>query len=604
MGSVKEQQFAKVAHQHGFISALDQSGGSTAKALKLYGIEESEYDGEAQMMDKVHEMRTRIITNPRYDGTRVIAAILFEVTIDREICGVPSAKYLWETKKVVPFLKIDKGLAEEKDGVQLMKDIPHLDKTLDKAVAAGIFGTKERSVIKLDNLAGIKAVVVQQFEIAKRVLAKDLVPILEPEVDIKAPNKDKCEKVLLNELMRGLSQLNPAQKVMFKLTLPSTPNLYLPLLGHPNTIRVVALSGGYNRAESCRLLKQNVGMSASFSRAFSEGMHVKQTEEEFSKTMDQSCEMIFRTSQVPTEKEYQMAKVSSQIGFLSALDQSGGSTPKALRLYGIEESEYSGDAQMMDKVHEMRTRIITNPKYHGARVIGAILFEATMDREICGMPSAKYLWEQKKVVSFLKIDKGLAKEKDGVQLMRDIPNLDETLDKAVAAGIFGTKERSVIKLNNAAGIKALVEQQFDVGKQVIAKGLVPILEPEVDINAPDKDKCEQALLGHLLDGLARLSPDQKVIFKLTLPSQLNLYQAVMIHPNTIRVVALSGGYNREDACKMLAANPGMIASFSRALSEGLSIKQTEEEFTHALDQSIEMIYQASGKVQGGRWGGA
>jgi len=288
-----------------------------------------------------------------------------------------------------------------------------------------------------------------------------------------------------------------------------------------------------------------------------------------------------------------MRKVATQDGFFAALDQSGGSTPKALKVYGIDESEYSGDEQMMDKVHEMRSRIITNPKFSGERTIGAILFEATMDRQIMDLSSAKYLWEQKKVVPFLKIDKGLAEEKDGVQLMKDMPQLDELLDKAVAAGIFGTKERSVIKLASEVGIKAVAEQQFEVGKQIIAKGLVPMLEPEVDINSAEKAACEKILLAALLDGLSKLTPDQKVMFKLTIPSEANLYKPLMEHPNTLRVVALSGGYNREDACRVLAQNSGMIGSFSRAFAEGMSAKQSDEEFTATIDLSCEMIYQAS-----------
>merc|ERR1712232_1025401 len=293
------------------------------------------------------------------------------------------------------------------------------------------------------------------------------------------------------------------------------------------------------------------------------------------------------------KKAFQMVKMSSQPGFISALDQSGGSTPKALKQYGIEESEYSGESEMMDKVHEMRTRIITNPNYHGARVIGAILFEATMDRQIQGMPTSRFLWEEKNVVPILKIDKGLADEKDGCQLMKDMPELDKLLNKARKNQIFGTKERSVIKAPNKDGIKAVAKQQFEVGLQVIKKGMIPILEPEVDINATDKAACEDILLAELLEGLKTLTPDQKVMFKLTIPTKANVYKPLMDHPNTVRVVALSGGYNRADSCKQLADNKGMIASFSRAFAEGLSAKQTDGEFSKTMDTSCEMIYQAS-----------
>ena len=288
----------------------------------------------------------------------------------------------------------------------------------------------------------------------------------------------------------------------------------------------------------------------------------------------------------------QLDKVRSQDGFIAALDQSGGSTPKALRLYGIEESEYSGDEEMFDKVHEMRSRIITSPSFGGNRILGAILFEMTMDREVGGKPTAQYLWEDKQVVPILKTDKGLADEKDGVQRMKPFPDLDDLLDRGVSKGIFGTKMRSVVKLANADGIKAVVDQQFEVGRQILAKGLVPILEPEVDINSPEKAQAEDLLKAQLLDGLNGLG-DLKVMFKLTLPDQDGFYKECIEHPNIVRVVALSGGYSREDANAKLARNHGMVASFSRALTEGLTAQQTDAEFDKMLDGSIQSIFDAS-----------
>jgi fructose-bisphosphate aldolase class I len=289
----------------------------------------------------------------------------------------------------------------------------------------------------------------------------------------------------------------------------------------------------------------------------------------------------------------QFEKVRTADGFIAALDQSGGSTPKALRLYGIEENEYEGDAQMFDLVHEMRCRIMTSKSFGGDRILGAILFEMTMDREVEGKPTPHYLWEDKRVVPFLKTDKGLADEKDGAQLMKPFPELDALLDRGVAKGIFGTKMRSVIKLGNASGIKAVVSQQFDVARQILAKGLVPIIEPEVDIKSPEKAKAEEILRDELLAGLSLLAPDQKVMFKLTLPEQDGFYQACQDHPNMVRVVALSGGYSREEANARLSRNPGMVASFSRALTEGLSSKQSQAEFDKTLDESIQSIFDAS-----------
>jgi fructose-bisphosphate aldolase class I len=291
--------------------------------------------------------------------------------------------------------------------------------------------------------------------------------------------------------------------------------------------------------------------------------------------------------------EQQAAKIRTQPGFIAALDQSGGSTPKALKLYGVEENTYSGEQQMMDLVHQMRTRIVASPSFGGNRILGAILFEATMDREFGGKPAADYLWNTKQVVPFLKIDKGLADEKDGVQLMKPMPTLDDLLKKAKSKGIFGTKERSVIKQNNEAGIKAVVKQQFEVAKQVLSHGLVPIVEPEVDIKNPDKKGSEAVLKKEILAELDKLPGNQQVMLKLTIPDVDNFYAELIKHPRVLKVVALSGGYSRDEANKRLAKQNGMIASFSRALSEGLTAQQSDAEFNKSLDASIQSIYEAS-----------
>ncbi|OBF35159.1 fructose bisphosphate aldolase [Mycobacterium sp. ACS1612] len=288
----------------------------------------------------------------------------------------------------------------------------------------------------------------------------------------------------------------------------------------------------------------------------------------------------------------QFEKAKNGAGFIAALDQSGGSTPKALKLYGIGEDAYSGDEQMFDLVHEMRTRIITSPVFDGDRIMGAILFEMTMDRTIDGRPSADYLWNVKNIVPFLKIDKGLAEEKDGAQVMKPMPGLDALLDRAVENGVFGTKERSVIKLPGT-GLDAVVEQQFEVAQQVLAKGLVPIIEPEVDIHSPRKAEAEDQLKGGLLDGVNKLGDDQAVMLKLTLPDTDNLYAELVAHPKVVRVVALSGGYSRDEACEKLARNNGVIASFSRALTEGLTAQQSDQEFNSTLDSAIAEIAKAS-----------
>jgi fructose-bisphosphate aldolase class I len=287
------------------------------------------------------------------------------------------------------------------------------------------------------------------------------------------------------------------------------------------------------------------------------------------------------------------AQAAHKDGFIAALDQSGGSTPKALKLYGIDQSAWSSDAEMFDLVHQMRTRIIKAPAFTGDKIMGAILFEQTMDRDIDGIPTAQYLWEKRHVVPFLKIDKGLAEEKDGVKLMKPMPDLDALLKRAVAKGIFGTKERSVIDAANRQGIAAIVAQQFEVGRQVLSHGLVPIIEPEVTISILDKAEAEDILLGEIKKHLDEVPAGKQVMLKLTLPTKPNLYKPLIDDPRVMRVVALSGGYSRDEANDKLRHNVGMIASFSRALTEGLTAQQSDAEFNAALASAIDSIFDAS-----------
>ncbi|HTY32379.1 fructose bisphosphate aldolase [Mycobacterium sp.] len=291
--------------------------------------------------------------------------------------------------------------------------------------------------------------------------------------------------------------------------------------------------------------------------------------------------------------QQQADRMTSGKGFIAALDQSGGSTPKALRLYGIKEDAYSSEKEMFDLIHEMRSRIITSPAFTGDRVLAAILFEQTMDREIEGKPSTTYLWETKGIVPFLKIDKGLAEASDDVQLMKPIPGLDELLERAVGKGVFGTKERSVIGGANQGGIAAVVAQQFEVARKVLSHGLVPIIEPEVTISIPDKAQAESILRDEIAKQLEAVPDGQRVMVKLSLPTEVNFYRPLIEHPKVMRVVALSGGYSREEANELLAKNTGLIASFSRALTEGLSVDQSDEQFNATLDKSIQSIYDAS-----------
>lgn len=289
----------------------------------------------------------------------------------------------------------------------------------------------------------------------------------------------------------------------------------------------------------------------------------------------------------------QIEKMTSGAGFIAALDQSGGSTPKALRLYGVEEDQYGSEAEMFDMIHAMRARIAMAPAFTGERVIGAILFEMTMDREIDGKSTAAYMWEERGVVPFLKVDKGLADEENGVQLMKPMPELDALCARAVKAGIFGTKMRSVVSAANAEGIAAIVAQQFEVGKQILGHGLVPIIEPEVTISIADKADAEDILLAEITKQLDALPEDQQIMLKLTLPETANHYKPLVDHPRVMRVVALSGGYSRDEANERLSNNTGVIASFSRALTEGLSAQQSDEAFNSTIAGTIDSIYNAS-----------
>lgn len=292
-------------------------------------------------------------------------------------------------------------------------------------------------------------------------------------------------------------------------------------------------------------------------------------------------------------QQSQFEKMKNGKGFIAALDQSGGSTPKALAAYGVSKDSYSNEDEMFDLVHKMRTRIITSPAFDTNKILGAILFEQTMDRKIEDKYTADYLAEVKGIVPFLKVDKGLAEEANGVQMMKPITDLAETLKRANERHIFGTKMRSVIKEANPEGIKAVVNQQFEVGKQIIAAGLVPIIEPEVDIHSPEKEKCEELLKAEILNHLNELSENELVMLKVTIPTKVNLYKELIDHPKVVRVVALSGGYSTDEANAKLKANDGLIASFSRALSQDLNINQTDEEFNTTLSKAVESIYEAS-----------
>lgn len=596
--SAKEEQMMKVNSHDGFFMILDNTGPATSKALKRYGIDTDKHSSRKEINSKMHQMIVRIVTNDHFSGSRVVGTIISKNTMDLAIGGLPSAKYLWSQKGTVPFLKIDNGLMPEANGVQLMQfgadDVSELTDLLDRAAAAGIFGTKQRSFIKLPNAVGIKAVVDQQLNMALHVCAKGLLPILQLEVDIGASEKAQCEHLLLDALLDGMEKLKANEKVALLLTLPTKPNLYLPLMGHPNVIRLIALSGGYNQKVSCKMLKSNVNMIAGFGRAFVEGMHVQLRDGDFTKVLENSSNVVFNASKSVAAKEEQLIKLTNQNGFFVGFDQDAASMPKLLAAYGITSKHYSGDDTiMMEKAHELCTRCLKNLQFNGSRCIGIILTEHAVALTIERLPTAKYLWERLRIVPFMKVSQGLAEEADGVCLMKEIRHLRQRLDKAIKAGVRGTITRSLIRLPSPAGVRAIVQQQIKVAKQVMLKGLVPIMQVEVDISSPDKAKCERLLVTALCRGLEELAPEQRVIMDLTLPTAAGTYNDLIKHPNVIRVAALSGGYSQAEACEKLEHNVGMVACFGRAFTEGLHVTQTEKEFTAQMVQNCKLVYNAS-----------
>jgi len=472
-----------------------------------------------------------------------------------------------------------------------MAEPPNFGQVLEKAVEVGIFGTKMRSLVKLPIAAGIKAVAAQQFDMARRIMAKGLVPILMPEVDIHSPQKAECELMLLDALMEKLGELRSDERVIFWLTLPSKPDTYMPLMGHPNTIRVVALSGGYEQADSCRMLKENAGMVAGFSRALLEGLTASQSDKDFGKALDDSCESVFQVSRRLSIREMQTRKVNYQDGFFVAFDQVGSSRDMVLQKYGYEQTQNEHEA--LRRLHAMHMRIFAHPKFNGSRVIGVFVREDCIGNTILGVPLVKYLWEKKQIVTFVDISRGLEKERDGVLWPIDLPDLEEVLANAADKGVFGAKVRTVIKLPHAAGIRAAVDHQFQIAGRVLAKGLVPILHLEVDINSPDKATCERILRQAVMGAMRKLNDSQKIMLELTLPEKSNMYAAFIDQPHVLRVMASSGGYEQAEACRLLAVNAGVVGAFGRAFFEGLSRRNNDKEFVTILEKSSKHIYQAS-----------
>uniref|UniRef100_A0A6U9E866 Fructose-bisphosphate aldolase n=1 Tax=Zooxanthella nutricula TaxID=1333877 RepID=A0A6U9E866_9DINO len=587
----REEQVIKVETTPGFFVALDETGtAAIAKILQRYGIDPADFENAKSANTKFRQMHIRIMSNLKFNGTRIVGVTLHHSALGMQIEKMPVARYLWDQKNIVLFVRLGGNLAPLRDGVQLMQSIPDLEDVLERAKSAGAFGTKARSVIKGPDVQGIRTLVEQQFSLGTQVMRTGLTPILHIEVDINAEDKMECERLLLHMLLERLSKLAANEKVVFQLTLPSKVNLYLPLMAFPNTIRVVASSSGYTRSESCKLLAQNVGMVAGFSRALLEGLSVGQSASQFTKTLIASIRLIFNVSRDATEYEEQLAKVGSQDGFFAALDQGATNVQKTLQKYGVQ----CDDAGVMDKIHEMRSRFMTNGRFNGARVIATIFGEDTLSRDVEYLSTARFLWERRKITPILRLDSGLQKESGGVRMSKDILDLDALLDRALANSVYFVKTNAIILQSNAVGIKRVVDQQFDIAKKVLAKGLVPVLQTEVDIHVPDKASCEQRLRQVVMGALNRnLEDTQKVVLVFSLPTKPDMYASLIQHPKVLRLACSSGGYDRAESCTKLAEIPDVIASIGRAFTEGMTVNQTDKEFTDTVDGSCRMIYEAS-----------
>lgn len=579
----KEMQSSKVAHTLGFFACLDSTDKKIDEAMDRYHLgKRDDYANNAAVMDRLHEMRSRILTNTKFSGSRVLGVLMSQDTMERTIHSKSTAKYLWEEKQIVPFLTLDHGLRGEKDGVQLMKDVPKLDQVLSKAVAAGIYGVKARTLILKPNAAGIDAAIAQHISVARKMLAKELVPVLHVEVDRDAENKAECENLLIKSLGERLAMLRQEQKVIMWLAFPVTTNRYLPLLGLPNVIRVVGVSGGHDRALSCSLLQQNFGTIGGFNRAFVEGMHSDQTDEELTSMVDESCQAIFESSRNVPLKTIQAYKVSKQDGFFAALAHLASKTEFSI----AAQVSYGGGAEGMQPVFE---RIITNPRFNSLHVIGVSLTSDHLAMQVNSIPIAKYIWEEKQFVPFLKIDTyGLAEEANGVQQFKELPQneLDWLLDEAKRTACFGTIALSKIRTPDSKGIHDLVNQQITLAKRVASKGLVhmPMLFIDKE-DAPEKDKCERVLRHCLMKALKKLDEHEKIMLNFILPSVVGYYDCFVSHSSVLRVLGSAGSYTLEESCNLLAENAGMVGNFGTAILRNLSSGQSYAEFTKAIGQA-------------------
>jgi len=585
----QEIQAAKVFNSEGYIGTFDVSGGDQeAMILQAYGISKSELVERAHVKTRMRQMRERVISNPALNGTMAIAVTLSPEMLSQQMRNRPLPKYLWEVKKIVPFVSIAKGLKSARDGVQLMTEVTELEKVLVKALRMNVVGAKTCSVINAPNKDGISQVVKQHMQIARKVLDAGMVPLIQIAVESSAEEKFLCERELVLQLLSGLKGLRGAEKVLLWLSLPDEAQVYVPLLGHPHVARLIGLSGCCDLAESCSRLSQIVGMTAGFGQAMFEGLMASQSEEDFTATLEKSGKAMFEVSRKMNEHQLKLSRMATQEGFLANMDNSGEALRTVLQQYG-SVSAGASEATLNAEASKMRIRLMMNSAFNGSRIIAVVLSEELMALSVERMFCAKYLWEVKKVIPFVRIDVGLMPESRGVCMMRNVEQVKAGVEKAVAFGCFGTKARILIMAPDTDGIKHAVSQQLEVAKCALAKGLVPIMQLEVDEKASDRMRCEQLLRAALASSLKQLDSKEQVILQFTLPVRPDSYSVFANHPNVLRAVArIPLGTNIQETCKEIGENQAFIGAFT--FVKNLTVKQTEREFTRCLDASMDEVF--------------
>eukprot|EP00931_Biecheleriopsis_adriatica_P063731 TRINITY_DN38658_c0_g1_i1.p1 TRINITY_DN38658_c0_g1~~TRINITY_DN38658_c0_g1_i1.p1 ORF type:complete len:1283 (+),score=297.65 TRINITY_DN38658_c0_g1_i1:317-3850(+) len=589
--AVKEVQEMKVQTSDGIFLPLDQGIEASKKTLALYaGIVPESKD---EQLKEIWKMRLRMLKDPVINGSIVTMISISEEMIDAEVNDVLLPKYLWEEKQVVPCVAIDKGLAAEKDGVRMMKVLPQLEAILDKAAAASVFGARMKASIKAPNESGIKHLVHEQLAVSEKIRAKGLLPILSLEVEKGATQKGKCEDLLVSALLDAMSALRPSDKMVVWLTPPCQPNVYLPLISHPNIIRTVMSSGELESANACEVLGKNVGMIAGFGSACIQDLRQSMADGEYSSTLEASCKAMFAYSRAPEAKDYQMAKIADQRGFFLLLDQRNSVAP-LLKAFGSAVDESAGPDKLLDKLHEQNTHLMANPMFNGSCIIGAALDADTIARRIKSSLAGRFLWEEQRIAPFMNIDYGFDAERQGVQLLIGTENITADVDKAIAFGCIGVKVRAVIKRPDVEGILSLVMQQFDLAQQVIAKGLVPILHLYVD--SDDKQEaCEKILRQQLMSRMRTLDDEKaRIIFALRMPVKPDTYAALAAHEKTLRVLAIAPHMSCDEAASALSKLKGTTPAYGCALvMEGLSETQADKEFTATLANTLSVLSRAS-----------